>query len=118
MNKQTEHDEQVLIFRWASLSTKKYPCLNFLHSSQNGMKMNIKQAVRAKRSGLIAGVPDIFLPYPHKGYAGLFIELKVGKNKTSASQKEFIAYLNSVGYLAHVCYGAGEAVRTIKEYLK
>lgn len=121
---QVEYMEQVKVFDWARLYTNKYKCLKYLNSSQNGVRItNIRGAIRAKKAGMRAGFPDIFLPYPTQLYAGLFIELKrpiiKGQNKpvVSKEQKEWIEYLNSVGYKAVVCYGSNEAIQTICDYL-
>lgn len=120
-----EYHEQVAVFEWAFYQSKKYPYLRFLHASTAGEKFtNAKQAGRAKKAGMRAGVPDIFLPYPNGEYAGLFIEMKrkiiKGQPKPilSTEQKVWLDYLNEVGYRAIVCYGAGEAIMQIENYLK
>jgi hypothetical protein len=118
VKKISEHDEQVLVFEWAKLSTGKYPFLGYMFGTLNGVKLSIGQAVKAKRSGNTKGVPDIILPYPNGKYYGLYIELKVGKNKPSKEQKEYIEYLNSVGYFADVRYGSTEAIDLIKDYIQ
>lgn len=119
-----EYNEQVAVFEWAHYKSKQYPCLRFLHASMNGEHFRTAmQASRAKRAGMRAGVPDIFLPYPKGEYAGLFIEMKrkivKGQKKPilSAEQKIWLDYLNEVGYKAIVCYGAGEAVMNIEDYI-
>ena len=70
-----------------------------------------------KLEGCSPGVPDLCVPIPNKKYHGLFIEMKYGKNKPTAYQKEWIEYLNGVGYLAVVCYGADEALDILKKYI-
>ena len=119
-----ESKEQCAVIEWARYYVKWYPCLKWLHSSQSGVKLNALQGAIAKREGMIAGIPDLFLPYPSQGYAGLFIEMKrpksnknTQKGTLSPAQKECLEYLNSVGYKALVCYGANEAISAIKEYL-
>lgn len=123
--KHIEYEEQVKIFKWAFMSKRKYPMLNFMYSSQAGEKLkNAIVASRAKRAGLRAGVPDIFLPYPKGNYSGLFIELKrpikkgYASPKVSDEQKKFLVYLNQVGYCAKVCYGAEQAIQLIELYIK
>ena len=76
-----------------------------------------------KAEGVKSGVPDVFLPVPRKyrngrmEYCGLWVEMKVGKNRTSEDQKWWIASLREQNYKAEVCFGAKEAIDTISEYL-
>ncbi|MEG0694065.1 MAG: VRR-NUC domain-containing protein, partial [Oscillospiraceae bacterium] len=67
--------------------------------------------------GVKAGICDLFLPYPYKEYAGLYIEMKYGKNKLSEYQEQFIDFAARSGYKTAVCYTADEAIKTIEEYL-
>ena len=83
----------------------------------NGGSRNKIEAANLKRQGVKAGVPDICLPVPRNGYHGLWIELKVGKNKTTENQKRYISFLTNQGYDVAVCYGMEEAARKIVEYL-
>lgn len=119
-----EHQEQVKVFEWASYQTKRYPCLAYMHASTAGERFkNAIQASRAKRAGMRKGVPDILLPYPQGDFAGLFIELKrpiikgQSRPQISPEQRSWLDYLNAVGYKAIVCYGAGQAIESIQEYL-
>ena len=113
----TEYDEQCAVFRWAKMMEKKHPELALLNSSLNGVKLNIGQAVKAKRSGMKAGYPDILLPVPRGDFHGLFIELKYGNNVASKEQREWLVMLSEQGFLCHVCWGADNAIRAIEEYL-
>lgn len=121
--KHLESQEQKAVIKWARLNVKHFPCLNWLHSSQAGVKMTATQARIAKAEGMISGISDLFLPYPNNEYAGLYIEMKKQKTATSAkgvlsqNQKDFLDYANAVGYKAVVAYGAIEAIGYIKEYL-
>ena len=117
MIKLTERQHQEFIFQWAKHKQKQYPMLKYLHASMTGMKTDAKTAAINKRAGLIKGIPDILLPYPNKTYAGLFIELKTESGRPTKEQKEFIEYLNSVGYKAVVCHGHLEAIKVIEGYL-
>ena len=58
-----------------------------------------------------------FLPVPHGEKHGLWIELKVGKNKATTAQKMWLSNLASEGYETAVCYGFHEAMTTIVDYL-
>lgn len=72
---------------------------------------------KLKAEGVSAGVPDLFIPIPKQGYHGLFVEMKVGKNRTSPEQDEWLALLRKNGYRAAVCYGADAAIKTIDDYI-
>lgn len=111
---QYEAHEQEAFFNWASY----YPELDYMYAVPNGGSRNRLEAVNLKRQGVKAGVPDICLPLPKGKYHGLYIEMKYGKNTPSDKQKEYIDYLNRVGYKAVVCYGFEAAQRVIKGYLK
>jgi hypothetical protein len=113
-----EDREQQTVFEWASLMSCKYPELEYMYSVPNGGYRNKATAAILKLTGVKSGVPDIFLPVGCNGYHGLYIEMKVGKNKPTDNQKRFMAYLNSAGYLAVVCYGADEAIGTVSRYLR
>lgn len=127
MAKTNEYNEQVTIFNWASLMANMHPELNNLFAIPNGAKLawrkNSKgqryapEALRLLKSGMKPGVPDMFLAYPSKNYAGLFVELKVNKNKPTKEQLEWMERLSKAGYMCAVCYGAEEAIKTISEYL-
>ena len=51
-------------------------------------------------------------------YVGLAIELKVGKNKPTPEQIEFINFLNAQGYYACAKWGQDEVKETIISYLE
>jgi len=62
---EAEHQKTVVEWaRWASRSAK-YPMLNMLHCSLNGVKLSKTQAGIAKAQGMLSGVPDLFLPVPN-----------------------------------------------------
>ena len=113
----TEAQEQQRLFNWAMLAAGRYPELKFMFHIPNGGSRNKIEAANLKRQGVKAGVPDICLPVPRNGYHGLWIELKVGKNKTTENQKRYISFLTNQGYDVAVCYGMEEAARKIVEYL-
>ena len=113
----SEYSEQVSIFRWANQYAHIDSRLLLLHASLNGVKLSQGAARKAKQAGMVAGVPDIFLPVACGGYHGLYIELKVGKNTATKAQLEFMALVKKQGYLCRVCYGADEAINTIVDYL-
>ena len=75
----SEHAEQTALFCWAALPEVRaeYPVLELMFAIPNGGERNKIVAGNLKAEGVKAGVLDIFLPVPSKGWHGLFIEMKV-----------------------------------------
>lgn len=113
----TEAQEQTFLFQWAGLAEQKYPDIKLLHHIPNGGKRDKKEAAALRRQGVKSGVPDLCLPSAHGGYHGLYIELKVGRNKTSDNQNMWLEMLMKQNYKIAVCYGWREAADTIEDYL-
>lgn len=84
----------------------------------NGGKRSAITASILKDEGVLAGMPDLIIPCARKGYNGLFIEMKYGKNRLSANQVEVIEKLKQEGYKVEVCYTFDEFVKVCNEYLK
>lgn len=112
-----EDDEQEALFEWASLASAKYPALALLFHVPNGGFRGKATGCALKRRGVKAGVPDLFLPVATSCFHGLFVELKVGNNRPSAAQCEWIAALRTQGYCVTVCYGWREAREVLENYL-
>ena len=112
----TEHQEQVAVITWFRLQHRQYA--NYLFAIPNGGVRNIGTAVKLKKEGVLAGVPDLFLMIPKNGYHGLWIEMKVKGGRVSESQKEFMGAATFMGYPAVVCYGFDEAKKAINNYLQ
>lgn len=116
-----KHDEYQLqknVFTWADLQSATIPELKLLNASLNGVRLTIGQAVKAKNMGMKRGFPDLFLPVARGQAHGLFIELKVGKNKLSDDQKKWKLLLEDQGYVFQVCRTLQEVVDIIKWYLE
>ena len=112
-----EGQHQEALFDWANHLIYKYPELKYLYHIPNGGKRDARTAIILKREGVKAGIPDICLPVSRKGYHGLYIELKVGKNKPTEKQKKWIEILNQQGYFATWCTGWTDAAKIIQAYL-
>lgn len=83
----------------------------------NGGYRNPREAAKLKAQGVKPGVPDLCIPVARGGYHGLYIEMKVGKNKPTEHQEKWLKLLNEQGYKAIVCYGALNAICAIKRYV-
>lgn len=110
MYKRSEATEQEAVVSWCFYNQI------LIFAIPNGGSRNKLEAANLKRQGVKAGVPDLFVPVARRGFHGLFIEMKYGRNKTTPDQDKWLDALNREGYLAKVCYGYAEAVELIKYY--
>lgn len=119
MNIPTEDEEQAMLFRWAELAKGTAPELGLLYAIPNGGKRPLSVAVRMKKTGTKAGVPDMFLPVARGGCHGLYIELKRQKGgRVSPEQTQWMDKLKRQGYRCAVCYGWLQARNEIIDYLR
>ena len=116
--KHLESIQQAQVIEWSrwAYKTGKYPLLNMLHCSLNGVKLSGTQAKIAKGQGMLSGVPDLFLPVPRQSFHGLYIEMKSEKGRLTENQQWFLTNAESVGYKTVVCYNAKEAIAAIQAY--
>jgi len=85
----------------------------------NGGSRHVLEAVKLKRHGVKAGVPDIIVMEARKGYHGLQIELKRQKGgRVSPAQAEWLKRLTENGYLALVARGFDDALLIVQNYFK
>lgn len=110
----TEHEEQVNLFRWFRMRHDGM----VMYAIPNGGARNSITGARLRDEGVLAGVPDIFLPCPSGGKHGLYIEMKRQKGgRVSAPQKAVMQALRMQGYEVAVCHGWQEARDYIEQYL-
>jgi hypothetical protein len=113
--KQLEHELQASCVKWFDAQHSHINKLLF--EIPNGGKRNVITAVKLKAEGVRAGVLDMFLAVTNEQYAGLFIEMKVGKNKLTPAQAEFKEMVRERGYACAVCYTLDEFMAVITDYL-
>lgn len=118
MRKTTESQEQMSLFQWARMSTGLYPELKLLFHVPNEGKRTRYSGGKLLAEGLRPGVPDVCLPVPNRKYHGLFIEMKVGRNKPTDNQQFWLSSLAEQGYCTDVAYGWLDAKTIIENYLK
>ena len=118
--KHLESAYQQQVVEWAKWAYKanptRYPNLDLLHCSLNGVKLSQSQSRIAKGQGMLSGVPDLFLPVPKNGFHGLFIEMKSEKGRVTDNQEWFLSKTEGLGYKTAVCYSAQEAIKRIQDY--
>jgi hypothetical protein len=108
--KRTEHEEQRELVRWFRLT---FPGV-LIFAIPNGGARSLATAGRLKAEGVLAGVPDLFVPAWR-----LWIEMKRAKGGVvSPEQKRMLKALESVGYCALVCRGCEDAKAQIEQHLK
>ena len=88
-----------------------FHCPNEIHAKPQYM-------VKRKRLGVKSGVPDVCILEPNKDYYGLFIELKVGYNKPSENQLNWLSKLNHRNFMTVVCYSLDEVKDIVNDYMK
>lgn len=115
MLKITEHQEQTAVIQWFRIQYPRYH--KCLWAIPNGGARHIRTAMTLKQEGVLAGVSDLFLMVPKKGFHGMFIEIKTKKGKLSDAQKDFINLASLMGYFPVVCYGFEQAKKDIQSYL-
>lgn len=104
---------QKLCLGWMALQWPR----TLIYHVPNGGKRNLLEALDLKRQGVKSGVPDLVVPAMRGGYGGLYIELKVGKNTLSETQKQWIEALRDEGYYVAVCRTLEEFQAVVTPYL-
>lgn len=107
----TEEQEQVAVVKYCTLRH-----IPIVHIPNEG-KRSLSAAARLKAAGMQPGFPDLFIPAARGGACGLFIEMKVGKNKPSDAQEAWLETLNWSGYAVAVCWGFDDAKFVIDHYM-
>jgi hypothetical protein len=88
------------------------------HHFANERKCSVMEGRKLKKMGVKRGVADFFLAIPLNNKAGLWIELKVGKNKPSKEQLAFAERKIMRHYQFAFIWGFEAAKEIILSYLK
>lgn len=108
--------EHINIVNWFNF---EFPDLvDDFHHFANERRCSIQEGRTLKRMGVKKGVADFFLAIPLNGKAGLWIELKVGKNKPSPEQLAFAERKIKRQYAFAFVWGFQAAKDAISTYLK
>ena len=89
--------------------------LPFYHFPNEG-KRSLANASILKRMGMTSGVADLFIPRRMGSYSGLWLELKVGSNKPTLAQTQFLAQMIVEGYMSVCIWEAPAAIEFIKTF--
>jgi hypothetical protein len=115
--KASEHQEQVAYFDWVRLMENSDSRYSMIFAIPNGGRRDTSTAVKLKREGVKAGVSDVFVAIPSRGYHGAFLELKTKTGRVRDSQKVFIAAAAEQGYFTEVVRGFDEIKEITEWYL-
>ena len=97
----SEHYEQARLVQWFR---RAYPGTR-IFAIPNGGERSITTAARLKVEGVVAGVPDLFVP----GWR-VWVEMKrIKGGKVSKEQADWMEYLSESGYTCIVGHGFEDA---------
>lgn len=115
VNIKPEQCLQIQVYEWFCLQYPQHK--EEFHHFANERKCSRLYGYILELMGTRAGVADIFIDVPSNGYRGLWIELKVGKNKPTEAQMRFLARKITIGYAAVCVVGFDAAAAFIKDYM-
>jgi hypothetical protein len=106
----SEHLEQVRLVSWFR---REYPNVR-IFAIPNGGGRSMSQGVALKSEGVVAGVPDLFVPAWL-----LWLEMKRETGGVvSPVQRDWIAYLQGIGHTVIIGRGFEDAKRQILDVKK
>ena len=112
----TELQIQIRIIK-AAKDAYPHEC-RLLHHIPNGANTNNIRGKLNQMSGIIAGIPDLFLPYPTSKYHGLYMEVKKDqKARVRKDQRHCLTELAKEGYFTCVARSPEEGIKIIDYYL-
>ena len=94
----------------------QHPHVLAIHVPNEGKRSSFER-FKFKYLGGLSGVPDILIFNSNQKYHGLAIELKVGYNKPTANQKQFLQDLTDLGWCAVWINSFDKAQDLIDNYL-
>lgn len=115
-----ETAHQQWLFVWAARAQATMPQLRWLFAVPNGGLRHPAVGGQLRAQGVKAGVSDVILPYPSRGYHGLYIEMKRPdpNARVTPDQREFLGAMQRAGNRAAVCFHWRLAAELIELYLK
>ena len=95
----------------------QYPGVLAIHCPNEGKRSPFER-YKFKYLGGMPGIPDVMIFEKNENNVGLAIELKVGNNKPTPSQSNFLNKLESAGWETHWSNSFDEVQIIIDNYLK
>ena len=113
--KHDEDDLQRALFRWFAYQYPEWR--GHFWATPNGGARSKATAAILKATGVMPGVADCQLAIVRPHAAGLFLELKVGRNKPSDAQRDFLTRMEAQGYATAVAYDFNAARAAIVNHI-
>lgn len=107
---------QIEFFRQVPLFFPRLPD-KLLFAIPNGGSRHKIEAANMKRQGVKAGVADVILQIPKKGFASLCLEFKTKTGRQSKEQREYQRQVEMAGSKYVVVRSVEEAIFVMKKYL-
>ncbi len=111
-----EQIAQINLMNWVKFNLPEY-VEDIIHVANERTCSPIEGRI-LKRMGVRRGCADIFVAVVKNGIGGLWLELKVGTNKPTKEQQEFLQRKIKMGYAAACVWGWEAARDFIVEYLR
>ena len=111
MSRHLEDTIQRCVVIWCKQNVN--PLYHDIFHIPNGELRDKMTAIKLKRMGVKAGVPDLELPLPEGRV--LWLEIKTKKGRLSMVQKAVIAKLKAKGHLVEVAYGYDHAIEILRK---
>jgi hypothetical protein len=113
--KNREHELQRACVDWFALAYSEHN--GMLFAIPNGGYRHLSVARKLRAEGVVSGIPDLFLAIPRNGFPGMFIEMKVGRNKPTQMQTFRMKQLTRRGYKCVVCRSLEQFMDIIEKYM-
>lgn len=82
----------------------------------NGEHRDAVTGARLKRAGVLAGVPDLCIPYANNDHTHLYVEVKTSKGRPSDKQIAVIKELQEGGARVEIVRSVKEFIDLVEEY--
>ncbi|WVS23928.1 hypothetical protein QkW1_5 [Ralstonia phage QkW1] len=114
-----EFQEQSALIEWCRIPANiaRYPGIDLISASLNGVKLSKAQAGKAKAAGMLAGEHDLRIPVPRGGYVGLIIEMKANSGRPTPAQLWYGERMEEEGHCVRYAWSWIEAKAEIETYL-
>lgn len=106
----TEHELQAAVIAECERRALRNPLWGRILHIPNGEHRTKATAGRLKAMGVRAGLCDLAIFVARHGYHAAFCELKVGSNKPTATQRDWMRFLQEQGYAVKVFWDEPEPV--------